>query len=83
MVFEFRLNKDLEPARLEWKQLHFDNDLFSPRNSFAACAARGKIYIWGGLEMDGAVQKPLSDFLELDVLGTSHRSKRVKCVKYL
>jgi len=67
MIFEFRLNKDMEPARLEWKQLHFNNDLFSPRNSFASCAARGKIYIWGGLEMEGATQKHLSDFLEIDV----------------
>ena len=47
--------------------MHFDNDLFSPRNSFAACAANGRVYIWGGLEMDGAQQKALSDFIQIDV----------------
>ena len=37
--------------------------LFSPRNSFSACSAKGKIYIWGGLEMAGIEQKILSDFI--------------------
>lgn len=63
--------------------MHFDNDLFSPRNSFAACAAKGKLYVWGGLEMEGAEQKPLSDFLELDVRMFQLRLKKAKCGKFL
>jgi hypothetical protein len=62
-VFELRLNKEFEPPKLEWKQLHFDNNLFSPRNSFSACIARGRIYVWGGLEFQDAEQRTLSDLI--------------------
>lgn len=50
-IFEFRLNKEFNPVRIEWKEVHFDNNLFSPRNSFAACGGNNMIYIWGGLEL--------------------------------
>ena len=52
---------------MEWKEIHFDNNLFSPRNSFAACAAKGLIYVWGGLDLGLNGQQLLSDLIEIDV----------------
>ena len=50
-IYEFRLNKDTEPYQLEWKQVKVEISLFTPRTSFSACAAKGKIFIWGGMEL--------------------------------
>jgi hypothetical protein len=79
-VYEFRLNKDYVPSRLEWKEVHFHNNLFSPRNSFAACAGNDKIYIWGGLEMSSTEQAILYDLIELDVIFKIARWIKGKCV---
>jgi hypothetical protein len=75
-IFEFRLNHEYDPPRLEWKEVHFDNNLFSPRNSFAACGGNNMVYIWGGLELGLEGQSILSDLIEIDVLNYLIRWKR-------
>lgn len=68
LVYELRLSHDYEPAKLEWRQVHFDNDLFSPRNSFSACGVGNRIMLWGGLEVAVEGQRGLSDLIEMEVL---------------
>lgn len=50
-IYEVRSVQDEENTiRLEWKLTKNKNNIFTPRNSFAACGSeKGKIYIWGGL----------------------------------
>lgn len=67
-IYEFRINTEEGQKRVEWKQLKFDNYLFTARNSYAACAANGFIYIWGGLEITETEQRCLSDLIEIDVI---------------
>ena len=48
-IYEFKLNNEFNPAKIEWREVHFENNLFGPRNSYAACGSHTKIFIWGGL----------------------------------
>ena len=83
LIYELRLSHEHQPPRLEWRQIHFDNDLFSPRNSFAACGMGNKIYVWGGLEMGTeGQQKCLGDLIEMDVVRLTYSHNKEKCAQY-
>ncbi len=69
-IFEFRVtNPEEDKYEVEWRPLKFENHVFTPRNSFAACASDSKLYIWGGLESNEAqmTQNCLSDLIEVDI----------------